>query len=253
MAALRNLSMVIGAAVAALGSVLFIAWRRYVPGRRKWRRTGYELEHRRDQNDYLDQQILVLGLDGAGKSSIIHAMSTNTTRSSSAPTHGFNTAQIVSQGLRIELLEVGGSQNLRTYWNQYLKKTHFLVFVVDSTDDIRLQLARHELHRLLEEAPGLPLMVLANKQGFNGQCKEQGGQRAPLPCTSTRSKRWGEVSIYRIPAIGLPYSNLTHEVKLNPIPNFYNTAHKYPDSTESNPLAASREPTALSPSPSTDN
>ncbi|XP_073422261.1 ADP-ribosylation factor-like protein 10 [Dendrobates tinctorius] len=163
MAALRNLSMVIGAAVAALGSVLVIAWCRYVPGRRKWRRTGYELEPR-DQNDYLDRQILVLGLDGAGKSSIIHAISTNTTRSSSAPTHGFNTAQIVSQGLRIELLEVGGSQNLRTYWNQYLKKTHFLVFVVDSTDDIRLQLARHELHRLLEEAPRLPLMVLANKQ-----------------------------------------------------------------------------------------
>ncbi|XP_077122020.1 ADP-ribosylation factor-like protein 10 [Ranitomeya variabilis] len=166
MAALRNLSMVIGAAVAALGSVLFIAWCRYVPGKRKWRRTGYELEHRQlsDQNDFLDRQILVLGLDGAGKSSIIHAISTNTTRSSSPPTHGFNTAQIVSQGLRIELLEVGGSQNLRTYWNQYLKKTHFLVFVVDSTDDIRLQLARHELHRLLEEAPQLPLMVLANKQ-----------------------------------------------------------------------------------------
>lgn len=158
--------MVIGAAVAALGSVLFIAVSRYMPGRRKWRRTGYELEYRQlcDQNYYLDRQVLVLGLDGAGKSSIIHAMSTNTTRSSSAPTHGFNTAQILSQGLRIELLEVGGSQNLRTYWNQYLKKTHIMVFVVDSTDDIRLQLARRELHRLLEEAPQLPLLVLANKQ-----------------------------------------------------------------------------------------
>lgn len=158
--------MVIGAAVAALGSVLFIAVSRYMPGRRKWRRTGYELEYRQlcDQNNYLDRQGLVLGLDGAGKSSIIHAMSTNTTRSSSAPTHGFNTAQILSQGLRIELLEVGGSQNLRTYWNQYLKKTHIMVFVVDSTDDIRLQLARRELHRLLEEAPQLPLLVLANKQ-----------------------------------------------------------------------------------------
>ncbi|XP_075712592.1 ADP-ribosylation factor-like protein 10 isoform X2 [Rhinoderma darwinii] len=141
MASLRNLSMVIGAAVAALGSVLFIAWSRYVPGRRKWRRTGSELEYRQlyDQDNYLDCQILVLGLDGAGKSSIIHAISTNTTRSCSAPTHGFNTAQILSQGLRIELLE-------------------------DSTDDIRLPLARHELHRLLEEAPQLPLMVLANKQ-----------------------------------------------------------------------------------------
>lgn len=158
--------MVIGAAVAALGSVLFIAVSRYMPGRRKWRRSGYELEYRQlcDQNNYLDRQVLVLGLDGAGKSSIIHAMSTNTTRSSSAPTHGFNTAQILSQGLRIELLEVGGSQNLRTYWNQYLKKTHIMVFVVDSTDDIRLQLARRELHRLLEEAPQLPLLVLANKQ-----------------------------------------------------------------------------------------
>ncbi|XP_069827468.1 ADP-ribosylation factor-like protein 10 [Dendropsophus ebraccatus] len=168
MAALKNLSMVIGAAVAALGSVLFIAWSRYVPGRRsRWRRRpGYELEYRQlcDQDNYLDRQVLVLGLDGAGKSSIIHAISTNTTRSSSAPTHGFNTAQILSQKLRIELLEVGGSQNLRTYWTQYLKKSHIMVFVVDSTDDIRLQLARHELHRLLEEAPRLPLMVLANKQ-----------------------------------------------------------------------------------------
>lgn len=165
MAALKSLSVVIGAAVAALGSVLFIAWSRYVPGRRKWRRAGNELRYRPlCEQDYLDRQILVLGLDGAGKSSIIHAISTNTTKSRSAPTHGFNTAEILSQGLRIELLEVGGSQNLRTYWNQYVKKTHVMVFVVDSTDDIRMQLARHELHRLLEEAPQLPLMVLANKQ-----------------------------------------------------------------------------------------
>ncbi|XP_077328716.1 ADP-ribosylation factor-like protein 10 [Lithobates pipiens] len=163
MAALRKLSMVIGAAVAALGSVLFIALSRYMPSRR---RSRYQLEYKPlySQPNYLDRQILVLGLDGAGKSSIIHALSTNTTRSSSAPTHGFNTAQILSQGLRIELLEVGGSQNLRTYWNQYLKNAHIMVFVVDSTDDKRLQLARQELHRLLEEASHLPLMVLANKQ-----------------------------------------------------------------------------------------
>ncbi|XP_063784065.1 ADP-ribosylation factor-like protein 10 [Pseudophryne corroboree] len=165
MAALRNLSMVIGAAVAALGSVLFIAWSRYVPGRRRLKWTAHQQQpHIGDQVKYLDRQILVLGLDGAGKSSIIHALSTNTIRSSSAPTHGFNTAQILSQGLRIELLEVGGSLNLRTYWNQYLKNADIMVFVVDSTDDKRLQLARHELHRLLEEAPRLPLMVLANKQ-----------------------------------------------------------------------------------------
>lgn len=62
------------------------------------------------------------------------------------------------------LSTVGGSQNLRTYWSHYLKNAHIMVFVVDSTDDKRLQLARQELHRLLEEATQLPLMVLANKQ-----------------------------------------------------------------------------------------
>ncbi|XP_018110103.1 ADP-ribosylation factor-like protein 10 [Xenopus laevis] len=110
---------------------------------------------------YLDRVLLVLGLDGAGESSIIHAVSTNTTKSSSAPTHGFNSAQILHQGLWIELLEVGGSQNLRTYWNQYLKNGHIIVFVVDSTDSKRIHLARQELHWLLHEAPDLQLMVLA--------------------------------------------------------------------------------------------
>ncbi|KAE8614826.1 hypothetical protein XENTR_v10008323 [Xenopus tropicalis] len=165
MAALRSLTMVIGAAVAALGSVLFIAWSRYFPVQRR-RRRCLACSPATEQVKYLDRQILVLGLDGAGKSSIIHAISTNTTRSSSAPTHGFNSAQIIHQGLRIELLEVGGSQNLRTYWSQYLKNANVIVFVVDSTDNKRLHLARQELHRLLHEAPDLPLMVLANKQVY---------------------------------------------------------------------------------------
>ncbi|KAM4677513.1 ADP-ribosylation factor-like protein 10 [Discoglossus pictus] len=167
MAVLRNLSMVIGAAVAALGSVLFIAWSRYIPSHRRRRQQQLEWKIQKQEPIYLDRQILVLGLDGAGKSSIIHALSTNTTKSTSAPTHGFNSATIISYGLRIELLEVGGSQNLRTYWNQYLKNANIMLFVVDSTDDKRLPLARHELHRLLEEAPQLPLIVLANKQDCN--------------------------------------------------------------------------------------
>ncbi|KAM4747885.1 ADP-ribosylation factor-like protein 10 [Rhinophrynus dorsalis] len=168
MAVLKNLSMAISAAVAALGSVVFIAWSRYFPGQRN-RKKRYQLEWspQYQEVNYLDKQILVLGLDGAGKSSIIHALSTNTTRSSSAPTHGFNFAHILSHGLRIELLEVGGSENLRTYWNQYLKSAHIMVFVVDSTDDKRLHLAKYELHRLLDEAPSLPLVVLANKQDRN--------------------------------------------------------------------------------------
>uniref|UniRef100_A0A670IKG3 ARF like GTPase 10 n=1 Tax=Podarcis muralis TaxID=64176 RepID=A0A670IKG3_PODMU len=109
-------------------------------------------------------QILVLGLDGAGKSSIIHYICSTEAKMHIAPTQGFNSAQLQANGLQMDLLEVGGSQNLRSYWNHYLSKAHVLVFVVDSADGLRLHTARQELHGLLAEDPQLPLIVLANKQ-----------------------------------------------------------------------------------------
>nr|XP_021144632.1 ADP-ribosylation factor-like protein 10 [Columba livia] len=64
----------------------------------------------------------------------------------------------------MDLLEVGGSQNLRAYWPCYLSQAHVLVFVVDSVDRSRLLTVRQELHALLAAEPRLPLVVLANKQ-----------------------------------------------------------------------------------------
>ncbi|XP_010000410.1 PREDICTED: ADP-ribosylation factor-like protein 10 [Chaetura pelagica] len=109
-------------------------------------------------------QVLVLGLDGAGKSSILHYICSRTAREHMAPTRGFNSAQLCIEGLEMDLLEVGGSQNLRSYWPLYLGQAHVLVFVVDSVDRPRLGTARQELHTLLATEPRLPLVVLGNKQ-----------------------------------------------------------------------------------------
>ncbi|NXY77948.1 ARL9 protein, partial [Glareola pratincola] len=110
------------------------------------------------------RQVLVLGLDGAGKSSVLHYICSQTARDHIAPTHGFNSAQLFVEGMEMDLLEVGGSQNLRSYWPHYLSEAHVLVFVVDSVDRSRLLTARQELHALLATEPRLPLVVLANKQ-----------------------------------------------------------------------------------------
>ena len=59
---------------------------------------------------------------------------------------------------------VGGGEDLRRYWSEYLLKTHVLVYVVDSSDRSRLPLARAELHRLLKVDAQLPVVVLGNKQ-----------------------------------------------------------------------------------------
>ncbi|XP_075020427.1 ADP-ribosylation factor-like protein 10 [Calonectris borealis] len=170
--ALRDLTLALGAAVAALGSLLFIAWKIYFRGAGTgtdwggwWERELRELPDRAPAGDALDwRQVLVLGLDGAGKSSVLHYICSQTAKERIAPTLGFNSAQLYVEGLEMDLLEVGGNQNLRAYWPHYLSQAHVLVFVVDSVDRSRLLTARQELHALLAAEPRLPLVVLANKQ-----------------------------------------------------------------------------------------
>ncbi|KAF1600477.1 ADP-ribosylation factor-like protein 10, partial [Eudyptes chrysocome] len=189
--ALRDLTLALGAAVAALGSLLFIAWKIYFRGTGTdwggwWERELRELRDRAPAGDAHGavgpgtgphpaphppaspqlgwRQVLVLGLDGAGKSSVLHYICSQTARERIAPTRGFNSAQLCVEGLEVDLLEVGGSQNLRAYWPHYLSQAHVLVFVVDSVDRSRLLTARQELHALLAAEPRLPLVVLANKQ-----------------------------------------------------------------------------------------
>ncbi|NXP06086.1 ARL10 protein, partial [Thinocorus orbignyianus] len=185
---LRELTLALGAAVAVLGSLLFIAVKIYFRGTDTgtgwsgwWERELRELREQAPPGDaglgvpgpaphppaspQLDwRQVLVLGLDGAGKSSVLHYICSQTARDRIAPTHGFNSAQLFVEGMEMDLLEVGGSQNLRAYWPHYVSHAHVLVFVVDSVDRSRLLTARQELHALLADEPQLPLVVLANKQ-----------------------------------------------------------------------------------------
>ncbi|XP_047936420.1 ADP-ribosylation factor-like protein 10 [Anser cygnoides] len=170
--ALRDLTLALGAAVVALGSLLFIAWKLYFRDTELgaswdswWEREVRELRDRAPAGSTVEwKQVLVLGLDGAGKSSVLHYICSQTARKRIPPTLGFNSAQLHVEGLEMDLLEVGGSQNLRAYWSHYLSEAHVLVFVVDSVDRSRLLTARQELHALLAEEPRLPLVVLANKQ-----------------------------------------------------------------------------------------
>ncbi|XP_039086876.1 ADP-ribosylation factor-like protein 9 [Hyaena hyaena] len=111
-----------------------------------------------------NKQILVLGLDGAGKASVLHSLALNKVQHSVAPTQGFNAVCINTEGSQMEFLEIGGSEPFRSYWEMYLSKGLLLIFVVDSADHNRLPEAKKHLHQLIGTNPILPLVVFANKQ-----------------------------------------------------------------------------------------
>lgn len=115
-------------------------------------------------------QVLVLGLDGAGKTSLLHCLATGCLDQDMEPTQGFNAVSINREDMHIEFLEIGGKEELRPYWQRYLSKALLLVFVVDSSDPQLFPVTKKHLHELLASDPRLPLMVLANKQDLPGAC-----------------------------------------------------------------------------------
>lgn len=115
-------------------------------------------------------QVLVLGLDGSGKTSLLNCLSTGCLEQDTQPTNGFNAVSIHREGLHIDFLEIGGKEELRPYWEKYMSRALLLVFVVDSSDPKLFPVAKKHLHELLAHEPRLPLMVLANKQDLPGSC-----------------------------------------------------------------------------------
>lgn len=115
-------------------------------------------------------QVLVLGLDGAGKTSLLHCLATGSLELDMEPTQGFNAVSINREDQHIEFLEIGGREELRPYWQRYMSKALLLVFVVDSSKPEHFTLAKKHLHQLLVSDPGLPVMVLAHKQDLPGAC-----------------------------------------------------------------------------------
>ena len=112
-----------------------------------------------------EARILMLGLDGAGKTTTLYKMKLGDVISS-IPTVGFNVETIKHKNLSMDVWDVGGQKKLRTLWHHYYHGTHGLIYIVDSSDQERIDEAAEELHAMLEsdELRGVSVLVLANKQ-----------------------------------------------------------------------------------------
>uniref|UniRef100_A0A8C8ZBK1 ADP-ribosylation factor-like protein 14 n=1 Tax=Prolemur simus TaxID=1328070 RepID=A0A8C8ZBK1_PROSS len=115
-------------------------------------------------------QILLLGLDSAGKSTLLYKLKF-AEGITTIPTIGFNVETIeLEKSLSLIVWDVGGQEKMRTVWDYYCENTDGLVYVVDSTDQQRLEDSRREFEHILknEHIKNVPVVLLANKQDMPG-------------------------------------------------------------------------------------
>ncbi|XP_068448403.1 ADP-ribosylation factor-like protein 13A [Clinocottus analis] len=110
--------------------------------------------------------ILVVGLDKAGKTSSIRGMLRVPLGAEAGPTNGCVRSELRLENYQVTLLDVGGSAESRGAWRELYGEAHGIIFVVDSSDRQRIKEVKEVLSDLLKQprVAGKPILVLANKQ-----------------------------------------------------------------------------------------
>ncbi|CAF4435700.1 unnamed protein product, partial [Rotaria magnacalcarata] len=101
-------------------------------------------------------RILMLGLDNAGKTSILYRLRLKESITT-IPTVGFNVETVVLGHVKFNVWDVGGQEvrtrhplayrtdKIRPLWRHYFTGSQGLIFVVDSCDRERMEEASREL------------------------------------------------------------------------------------------------------------
>merc|ERR1711934_77003 len=112
-----------------------------------------------------EMRILMVGLHGAGKTTVLYKLKLGEVVTT-IPTIGFNVETVEYKNISFTVWDVGGQDKIRPLWRHYYQNTQGLIFVVDSNDRDRIEDAREELTKMLneDEMRDAVLLVFANKQ-----------------------------------------------------------------------------------------
>ena len=119
-------------------------------------------------------RLIVVGLDGAGKSMLINQLKPARAASFEVtPTVGFSAERFERGGFSFQVFDMAGGGTYRSLWEAYYRDADAVIFVVDASDRLRMCVARDELDGLLAHADiraaaATPILFFANKMDLPG-------------------------------------------------------------------------------------
>ena len=113
-------------------------------------------------------RILLVGLDNAGKTTLLHMLRDDKFVAHEPTRHPQNEHFRIGK-TDISVHDMGGHVAARRIWTNYFASVDALVFVVDATDTNRIIEAKDELHRLVSDdmLKTIPFLILGNKIDLN--------------------------------------------------------------------------------------
>ncbi len=111
---------------------------------------------------------LVVGLDNSGKSSVINYLKPEKEkRTEVTATVGFQAEKFKHGAVHFTMFDMSGQGRYRNLWENYYAETEGIIFVIDSSDTVRMCVVKDELETLLGHKDiakrSVPILFFANK------------------------------------------------------------------------------------------
>ncbi|XP_040836540.1 ADP-ribosylation factor-like protein 13B isoform X1 [Ochotona curzoniae] len=117
--------------------------------------------------------LVMVGLDNAGKTATAKGIQGEHPEDV-APTVGFSKINLKQGKFDVTIFDLGGGKRIRGIWKNYYAESYGVIFVVDSSDEERMEETKETMSEVLRHPriSGKPVLVLANKQDKEGALGE---------------------------------------------------------------------------------
>ena len=116
-----------------------------------------------------EMEIVLIGLENSGKTTLSSQLSFGKP-SNKGPTMGLDIRTFQKDKVTMKVWDIGGQKQYRSEWGKYAIGSDAIIFVVDTTDILRISQAKEELHKMLDDKMlnGIPILVIGNKVDLVG-------------------------------------------------------------------------------------